>query len=289
MNKQEQVANGFMVSQDTIKEAAPLLPNYYCKAISKLTRQADLSGLRVLEVGGYSVPKAVANELLGVRQWVSLDLLDFAGGGYQLKNLPEYVSDRPVYRLDKDSIDWKESNFILDGDALHFARMFDQQFDVVFSVNCFEHMPNLFSYLRLSKRNLVSGGIFYTQFGPIWTCCSGHHIRVDEELDFSRPGFLDQFQHLLLDRWQMLDYLIDLGIEKPRAETAVYQIYNSPTINRYTFDDYVRAFNGAEYTHLDVHRSFTVEPSSGLLAQLQARHPNVSDFSAYELTVKCVV
>jgi SAM-dependent methyltransferase len=276
-----------LITKDVIKEAAPLLPDYYCKALARLNRVRPLRGLRVLEVGGYSVPQSVANDMLSVEQWVSIDILDFDGGAYQLENCKEYIEGRPVYPLNSRGVDWTHPNIIIDGDAVEFAETIDQKFDVIFSVNCFEHMQKLISYLRMARNNLKEGGFLFSQFGPIWSSCSGHHIRMDKEIDFAREGFLDNFEHLLLNRVEMLEHLIWKGISRERAEQAVYKIYNSHAVSRYTYDEYIYAFNHAGFSRVDIKDTYVTEIDGDTLGNLQARYPNISNFSTYELTAKC--
>jgi SAM-dependent methyltransferase len=275
------------ISQEEIKKEAPLLPNYYCKALAKLQEITPLDGLRVLEIGGYSVPKFISNDLLGAQQWVSVDILDFVGGVYQTQKYSDYTKGRPIFKLGRDKVDWDNPNIIIDGDALEFSKSIDQKFDVIFSVNCFEHMPKLVTYLSHARSNLTESGILFTQFGPIWSCCNGNHVRLDNEIDFSRPGFLDKFQHLLLSRSEMINHLKTKGIDRPRAEQAAFQIYNSHVLNRYTYDDYIYSFKNSGFSDIKIISSYEIDVPEDLLRELKVRHPNISNFSTYELTVKC--
>ncbi|BFM06783.1 class I SAM-dependent methyltransferase [Halioxenophilus aromaticivorans] len=243
--------------------------------------------MKVLEIGGCSVPIKVANELMGAEKWVSVDLLNFTGGTYQFKNCEPYFKGREIFKVHEE-IDWASNNIIIDGDALEFVRLHQlEQFDVIFSVNCFEHFPRLPDFLRHSVNVLKRGGLLFTQFGPIWSCCVGSHLRVNEELDFALEGLIDEHQHLLYGRKEMFEYLHAKGFSRDLCEIALYQIYNSVEINRFSYDDYEYFFNNSGYSKVEIKKSFSVPVVAERLALLGDRCPTITDFETYELTVVC--
>lgn len=52
----------------------------------------------------------------------------------------------------------------------------DDWFDVVFSLNAFEHIPDPASALREAIRVTRPGGLIYLRFDPVWTADSGSHF-----------------------------------------------------------------------------------------------------------------
>jgi ubiquinone/menaquinone biosynthesis C-methylase UbiE len=52
----------------------------------------------------------------------------------------------------------------------------DASFDAILSIATMEHVLNVPAFLKECRRVLKPGGIFYTNFKPIWYCCIGHHV-----------------------------------------------------------------------------------------------------------------
>jgi len=52
----------------------------------------------------------------------------------------------------------------------------NDKFDLVFSLNAFEHIPDPITAIREISRVLRKGGIFYAAFDPVWTADSGSHF-----------------------------------------------------------------------------------------------------------------
>lgn len=67
------------------------------------------------------------------------------------------------------------------GDAQNLVYR-DDLFDLVFSLNVFEHIPSPVAALREAIRVARPGGLIYLNFDPVWTADSGSHFlhRIDE-------------------------------------------------------------------------------------------------------------
>lgn len=112
----------------------------------------------------------------------------------------------------------------------------DNYFDAVISVATFEHFPNLNAALSEIKRVLKPGGVFFTEFAPIWTSIVGHHYNfwIYEDIDLIPP-----WGHLWMDEQQMRTYL-EPKIGKEKTDEACYFIYHSNLINRLGRNDFYR-------------------------------------------------
>jgi SAM-dependent methyltransferase len=122
----------------------------------------------------------------------------------------------------------------------------DRHFDALFSVATFEHILDLPCALREMHRVLRPGGIVYTNFGPIWSCGKGHHVRVqvgDQRAwhGDARLNPLPDFCHLLLAPSELRSALV--GRVSPVLEQPIADwVYSDPGINRMFHHEYVREF-----------------------------------------------
>lgn len=216
------------------------LPNYYIKTFQELSNWVDIANLKVLEIGGSFLPYSLTNEFFKVKQWVAMDFIDW-GGAYQKKFLSGEYSDRRNFYKSKDisRISLDQDNIVIDGDANSVLPSFFEYFDVIISVNCFEHVQQLGILFKNIYNSLKKDGILFSRFGPIWSCSVGHHISICPELSFtSADSIIQNHEHLIYNEKEMIKYLLDFGIEKSLADKAVKKIYHSDFINRLTFSDY---------------------------------------------------
>lgn len=116
---------------------------------------------------------------------------------------------------------------ICEGDAIDI-RFPANSFDVVISVATFEHIADLERALSEIKRVLKPGGIFYTEYGPIWSGIIGHHCRnwIREEV-LKIPAW----GHLYMDKKEMHEYLVK-DCTKEEAGDICEMIYDDIWINR---------------------------------------------------------
>lgn len=124
---------------------------------------------RALEVGGSG---GVLAGLFAAEHGPTIctDILDWelAYGGEAMKLLREKF-ERNGHRLPLDRLRYIPA----DAQDLMFR---DCWFDVVFSLNAFEHIPDPVQALREAIRVTRPGGMIYVRFDPVWTADSGSHF-----------------------------------------------------------------------------------------------------------------
>jgi SAM-dependent methyltransferase len=123
----------------------------------------------------------------------------------------------------------------------------DNSVDGIFSIATLEHVLDLPGLLRECLRILRPGGIFYTDFGPIWSCAVGHHVFAksgDKEARFWKSGRnpVPDYAHLLLNEDEMREELAQGPCDPSLIEPIIDWIYHSSAINRIFFHDYRRIF-----------------------------------------------
>jgi len=107
----------------------------------------------------------------------------------------------------------------------------DRLFDLVYSINAFEHIPNPFRALDEIMRVLRPGGLIYIQFDPIWTSPFGHH----------HPAHLtDPWLHLILPEEEVERKLL----EASGSDVAVHSYRTE--MNRRSLGEYFHLFEGLQ-------------------------------------------
>jgi len=132
-----------------------------------------------------------------------------------------------------------------DGRELPFA---DASFDAVISVATMEHVQGLDLFLSEVARVLRPGGLFHTDFCPIWSSALGHHVFAvvgNKEARFWKPGKnpVPDYSHLLWSPDEMREYLRSGPTSEELIEPIVQWIYFDDSINRCSFEEYIGAFN----------------------------------------------
>jgi SAM-dependent methyltransferase len=270
-----------------LEDFADRVPNYYITAIRDFLCDSTFVGKRVLEVGGSLLPPALTNVTLGASQWVCVDNLNHDSGRYQKKAHEEHYSEigvRPVreVRHVPDS-----TYVILDGAVEFLPDDFERSFDIVFSVNAFEHVLALDAVLNRIYEVLRPGGILFSQFGPIWSSLVGSHFWINKEFNFNAPGSLAPWAHLLQTRDEIRCALREGGIAEPLLSETIRQLFDSTFINRKYFEDYEIAMRQSRFPDTEIkvmplwRRTVPVEIQSAL----EARHPGYREFGAYGVRI----
>jgi SAM-dependent methyltransferase len=165
-----------------------------------------------------------------------------------------------------------------DARALPFE---DGAFDAVFSVAAFEHILDLGRALAEMHRVLRPGGILYSNYGPIWSGCRGHHLRVqmgEREFRHFKPETnpLPDFAHLLLGKAELREALAAV-LEPVYIEPIVGWVYDDEGINRLFHHQYVELFRASPLRLLSL-RPETDPVDLQLARVLRLRHPREQHF-----------
>jgi 2-polyprenyl-3-methyl-5-hydroxy-6-metoxy-1,4-benzoquinol methylase len=56
-----------------------------------------------------------------------------------------------------------------------------EKFDIIYSINCFEHINDLEKAIDNLHNLLKNNGYVFTIFGPIWSSHVGHHLSINSK------------------------------------------------------------------------------------------------------------
>jgi len=227
---------------------------------SILKSAVNIKGKVVLEIGGVMPPTLVMDG--NIKQWISIDISP--------KRLDTNHSSGIV---NSD----KYSALLMDASQMTFP---DEEFDIVFSSNCFEHISDLPNALKHIHRVLKPGGILFTIFAPIWSGPHGHHTWVwdqDKPLTFSDNVFPD-WHHLLMDETELGEYL-NRKYRSELCESILRYVYRSNDINRRVDSDYELEIGKYGFKRIIDYRIQThTKLQKEILNQLRIKYPKVWDF-----------
>ena len=213
----------------------------------KYLRFADqlvgLTDKAVLEVGGYTPVEIVSG--LRVASWTCLDLNKAA-----VNEFNAHASKVDSGRYSARALDVAEVEP-------------NQNFDLIYSINAFEHILNFETALARMYHALKPGGYLFTLFGPIWSSDVGHHLSVKNDnggdLNFN-DGVLAPWEHMTSTPDALLARLTtEYG--SPTAHRAVTYIFEYPDLNRLFEKDYLDIFRKSPFSEvLLVRRRFGKAP-----------------------------
>lgn len=194
------------------------IAQYQIAAISELLQRTSIAGKRVLEVGGSNLPREFVIGELGAREWVSVDII--AEGRYQLLQQSDHYSREGINSFEEGrSLIGTKPYIIIDGQIESAAPLPSAYFDLIVSITSFEHILAVASAIRQIRRLKTRDGAFFTYHGPIWSSYCGHHIWVDDELNFNVDDAIPEFGHLLYSPPEMYHRLMSgMGMNELSAQ-----------------------------------------------------------------------
>ncbi len=127
------------------------------------------------------------------------------------------------------------------GDARHL-KYEDNSFNILVSLNVFEHIQNFDQALSEFYRILEPGGILIAQFAPIWSSPFGHHLwlNYNNKLFTYENLNVDPFLHLLKSKDEIIARLLitNQSLSENKAErVADYMLFSSDQ-NQLMLSDY---------------------------------------------------
>jgi MoaA/NifB/PqqE/SkfB family radical SAM enzyme len=253
------------------------LPAYQKNTVEKLFEYLPKNAKTVLEIGSdlnCGVIKAIGRR--------------FNGQVYGLNPSPGFTCKAGT----------KRSNVVplkADGERLPFS---DNSVGSVLSIATLEHVDDVAQFLYECHRVLEKGGIFYTFFGPIWSCAVGHHVCAKipgKEARFWKPGKnpLPDFSHLLMTEDDMRDFLrsgpCDNRLIGPIIDW-VYRKNNGDHVNRLFYEDYKRVFEESPFKirlFRGAERSLNLPPNAETRRKLENKYGKDKNFLYATIEAVC--
>lgn len=261
------------------------VPDYYIWSFEKFLSHRELEGRSVLEIGGSALPSELI-EALGVSSWTSVDIIGHDSGSYQQTQFADHYASfdiKPISRLDATCL--SAGYTIFDGDFNLIPGDVGDCFDIIISVNAFEHILDLPGALARMHRVLTGKGAVLTSFGPIWSCAYGSHFWVDGGFNFVNENHapMPEHAHLLMSPPELFDVLLKAGKSFEVVANAVQQVYHSSFINRLFYDDYLAYFARSDFESFGITPIYRKEIDGERLDRLRMRYPGRSDFETYSI------
>lgn len=256
--------------------------SYHINYCSQADQLVGLRGKRVLEVGG-SLPAQFVKQQLGVAQWTAVEELSY----WRTVDQVEHLCDSPLQqaadaKLADAQPDLLDQDYVLlDGAIEDAPDTLAGQFDVAFSIACFEHVSRLPKALDKIARLLKPGGQLFTMFSPIWSAHDGHHLpeitdRSGRTFKFDRSP-IPPWGHLLAGPSGLYQYLCN-HTDAATAEEMVYYVYHAPHINRLFAEDYVAYFQQSPLQVKVCDGTFPTDIPPAMQAELEKMHPDKTLF-----------
>lgn len=242
--------------------------------LAEMNEAHSLEGKRVLEVGGSNIPRPFIFDVLKSRQWISVDRVypqnrQLWPRQYQDTQVIPMISELAYSKLG--------DQVILDGQIERLPESFAGQFDIVLSMNAFEHIHKFASMLDRVHTALKPGGCLLSRYSPIWSSYIGHHLWgiTDKrgKTFYIESSPIMAWGHLIMRPAEMYHYLLD-HTDPETADEMVYHVYHSENVNRLFYEDYEGYFKRSRFGRLTV---FPVgddyEPDPGTRRELERLHP----------------
>lgn len=250
--------------------------SYHLNYLQVCQQFVPLRGLDVLEVGG-ALPASLVIDHLGCNSWTAVEAPaydqelgaanQFHRNGQDHENQQKHATTYSHLYLDIESIPEE-----------HYG-----QYDLIFSIACFEHIHRLPQALRVMYRCLKAGGRLFTMHSPIWSAFDGHHLPIEIPARFGINNIAQQqifrpWEHLMLTRTQAFKSMKD-RFDAEFAEEIIYYAYNSDHINRYFSEDYLMTIENSLFEIEQYKLTFLSQPPVAIQAALENRHIGYKQFA----------
>jgi len=232
----------------------------------------------VLEIGGSNFPRKALFDILKVKKWVCVDYWDD-----RFPTNPSKTNDFIILSLDEAESNLDACDYLkFRGDATYIPECFYEKFDIVVSLNAFEHVTRVPEVVEKIYYCLRRSGIFYTFFAPIWSAAHGHHYWGGENFSFltiEQDG-LPPFIHLLKNEKEMREYFADksLPFGQAQVDCLCEWSYHSNLINRLFFEDYEDIMANSQFQKYEIIPHDGIKPTDEILEELIQKYPGYKRF-----------
>jgi len=268
---------------------------YQSAAIHEFIRACAPQGKRVLEIGGSNLPPEYIATACKPSQWVCVDHLDSQVMGYVSDNTVNsdfiaHLQKVGVHEL-KNLDRCPDDPYVVVAGSVHdMSPDVLGQFDAVFSVAAFEHIPQLGLALSRIHDCLKTGGSMMTQFSPIWSSAEGHHYphylnsRVGA-FDNPAAGVIPDFAHLLWSRDRIAEFMAPFYSPAVIKHT-LFSFFETNYINRLFYDDYRAILAASEFADMHVKGMWAKPLDNETMKALEEKFPKRQGFEYPGLRVE---
>lgn len=250
--------------------------SYHLNYLQVCQKFVPMRGLDVLEVGG-ALPSSLVIDHLGCNSWTGVEAPAYDNELGAANQFHRNIQDQEHQQKHASSY----RHLYIDIEAI--PEEYYGQYDLIFSIACFEHIHRLPQALKVMHRCLKPGGRLFTMHSPIWSAFDGHHLPIERPSRFGDPKhqqfpIFEPWEHLLLNRRDAYKTLKQ-RFDSDFAEEVVYYTYNSDHINRYFSEDYSLFFEESPLICVKVQLTFPAQPSAEMQIALQRANPGYQQFA----------
>ena len=158
--------------------------------------------------------------------------------------------------------EFEKRSFDLDLDRLHLLYSDatdlvskDNLFDLVVSINCFEHIPSPDRALDEMIRCTKPGGYINIEFDPFWTADTGSHFAqlVPEpwaHLVYSEDEFLGRMRDAGAEEWEMWEFSHAMNRKRPDYFWSLFEkIQNADIVHQTTPEQWSGVVDNQHLNH----------------------------------------
>lgn len=218
-------------------------PKYHLDILESLNEKYSLKNKIIIDIGGSNIPIEVMQSF-GVKKFVCLDPISKWGYSKQ-KNT---CFGKTIYKLDKFKTKFNsEYSFIIDEDIENLDDSFFNKFDIAISISTFKHVTSLTKTMNIIYQILKNDGFLHSQYEPVFSCASGHHVYINKDLNFNNMPEID-YLHLLYSKNEAIQFIqkierFDTAIRKE----IISQAYDSKIINRFFVNQHINAIYNSNF------------------------------------------
>ena len=266
---------------------------YQLDILSFAARYIDFRGKTVLEIGGSNLPRDLVFGILGAKKWICVELLDFREDWDRRTGL--LASGETIYPLnhsDSKKIIQDNDYVVFDGSATEIGEELHEVFDACVSICAFEHIHGLHKAVDGIYHALKNYGIFYTQFGPIWSGEVGHHFAVvpthKYHFNKSKECHVPPFVHLLYSASEIDKLLAPYYIteEDIRIKNEIVkQCTDGTSSNRLFYEDFFDIMKDSAFSKISVVPTWDSVLDETTWLQLCRLYPSYRSFNVNSIQI----